>query len=424
MSVQANITMSFFIRKDKLSKDKRSPIYLSLIVNGQRTKISIQREIEPERWDNRTGYVKGNKEDSRLLNQYIDLIRSKVYQYHKELIDNNEVISLEALKSKIAGKTKKNKTLLEVFEYHNQQMVERKGIDFAEATIKRYKVTLKHIREFIKHNYNNNDIYLSQLDYNFVTNLEHYFKTVKSCNHNTTIKYIRNLRKVVNIALKSEWLDKDPFLLFEGRIKQINRTFLTAEELLAIEEKDFKIERLAVVRDIFIFSCYTGYAYIDVAELTPDNIHIGIDGEKWFFKDRRKTGSKSNVPILPKALEIIEKYKEHPLVVEKGTLLPVYSNQKMNAYLKEIADLCGITKNLTYHLARHTFATTVTLTNGVPIESVSSMLGHKDIRTTQIYAKVVESKVSEDMGRLKKLLNENDNIKKDKSNWRENKLLI
>lgn len=407
MSSQANITISFFIRNDTVNKERKAALYMSLIVNGRRCKISIKREIEPDRWDNKAGCVKGNKEDARQLNRYLDLLRSKVYQYEKELIENNEVVSLESIKEKLSGKSKNQKTLLEVFEYHNKHMMERQGIDFAEATIKRYKVTIKHIREFIKYNYNNSDIYLSQLDYKFVTDLEHYFKTVKLCNHNTSVKYIKNLRKVVNIALKSEWIDKDPFMMYEGRIKQINRHFLTSEELRIIEDREFKIERLDVVRDIFVFSCYTGFAYADVAELTPSHIHLGIDGEKWIFTERQKTGSKSNVPLLPKALEVIEKYKDHPLVEEKGTLLPIYSNQKMNAYLKEIADLCGITKNLTYHLARHTFATTVTLTNGVPIESVSSMLGHKDIRTTQIYAKVVESKVSEDMRGLREKLGSN-----------------
>lgn len=176
---------------------------------------------------------------------------------------------------------------------------------------------------------------------------------------------------------------------------------MSAEELEAIENKEFKIARLAEIRDIFVFSCYTGLAYADVWKLTPEQITIGIDGEKWIHTYRTKTKVRSNVPLLPNAIEILEKYKKHPECVYSGRLLPVRSNQKMNAYLKEVADLCGINKELTFHIARHTFATTVTLTNNVPIESVSSMLGHKSIKTTQIYAKVVEKKVGADMQTLK-----------------------
>jgi site-specific recombinase XerD len=216
---------------------------------------------------------------------------------------------------------------------------------------------------------------------------------------------------VVNIALANDWLMKDPFLKFKGSIKEVERDFLSTEELQSIEDKKFTISRLDEVRDMFVFSCYTGLAYADIAKLSLNEIEIGIDKQKWIYTHREKTETKSNIPLLPKALEIIEKYKNHPECVISGKLLPLRSNQKMNAYLKEIAILCEITKNLTFHSARHTFATTVTLTNGVPIESVSSMLGHKNIRTTQIYAKVVEKKVSEDMKKLKSRLNKNSKMK-------------
>ncbi len=205
----------------------------------------------------------------------------------------------------------------------------------------------------------------------------------------------------MKIAVKNEWLEKDPFENFKVTLKQVDREFLTEDELLKIESKEFYLPRLAQVRDIFVFSCYTGLAYIDVAKLTSDNIRKGIDGELWINIHRHKTDTPSNIPLLPKAVEIIEKYKDNAAVVNKAGILPMLSNQKLNSYLKEIDDLCGIQKNLTFHLARHTFATTVTLTNGVPIESVSSMLGHTSIKTTQIYAKVVQKKVSEDMKALK-----------------------
>ncbi len=209
---------------------------------------------------------------------------------------------------------------------------------------------------------------------------------------------------MINMAIRNEWIERDPFAKFQARFIRNDREFLSQEELAAIEVKEFKILRLQWAKDLFVFSCYTGLAYCDVMGLTKENISIGIDGDYWIMTSRKKTNQPVRVPLLPKALELIEKYKSHPKALVMGTVFPVLSNQKLNAYLKEIADLCGITKNLTFHLARHTFATTVTLTNGVPIETVSKMLGHTSIRTTQIYAKVIEGKISEDMKKLKSRL--------------------
>ena len=226
-------------------------------------------------------------------------------------------------------------------------------------------------------------------------------------NHNTTIKYLRNFKKIIHLAVANDWLYKYPFQAHKAKIKEVKRDFLTQEELERVNEKEFSTARLNVVKDVFVFCCYTGLSYVDVAKLTPNNLTKGLDNETWLFVDRTKTGSSSHVPLLPPALEIIQKYKDHPESGNKGLLLPVISNQKLNAYLKEIADICGINKHLTFHIARHTFATTVTLTNGVPIESVSSMLGHKNLKTTQIYAKVVKKKISEDMKKLKEKLGSN-----------------
>jgi site-specific recombinase XerD len=206
---------------------------------------------------------------------------------------------------------------------------------------------------------------------------------------------------MANMAVRLEWIDKDPFAKYQQKFDKVERQFLSIDELSIIESRDIRIVRLAWIRDLFVFSCYTGLAYIDVMKLTPSNISIGIDGEYWLMTSRQKTSNPVRVPLLPEALAIIERYKGHPRALASKTLFPIISNQKLNAYLKELADLCGINKNLTFHLARHTFATTITLTNGVPIESVSKMLGHSMISTTQIYAKVIEKKLSEDMTNLR-----------------------
>lgn len=249
--------------------------------------------------------------------------------------------------------------------------------------------------------YKKNDIPVKDVDHKFITGLEYYLKTTRKCAHNSAIKYITNFKKIIRIAYANDWIDKDPFLHWKAELKIVEREFLAEEEIQKIIKLELKMERLDQVRDIFIFCCYTGLAYVDVKKLEDSDIVIGIDGERWIKTRRSKTDTRSNIPLLPTAIAIIEKYSTHN---DSDKLLPVLSNQKMNAYLKEIADVCGIEKNLTFHLARHTFATTVTLTNGVPIESVSKTLGHKSLKTTQHYAKILDRKVSDDMAILKEKL--------------------
>ena len=394
----------FYLRKDKLNKDGEAPIYLRITVDGQRSVVSVNRYVDPEKWSSEGNRLKGNKEEVKEINNYLDTVKRKVYEQQRDMLDRDKLVTAENLRAAFLGLNDKKHTLLELFEHHNQQVKEKIGKGFASATHTKYETSLSHIKDFLMFQYRKSNILLTELDYKFITDLEHYFKTEKKIAHNTSLKYIRNTRKIVNIAVANDWLDKDPFMKFKSRVEDTERAFLSAEELQAIEDKTVTIPRIDAVRDIFVFSCYTGLAFADVQKLTPADIHTGIDGGKWIFTHRTKTENKSNVPLLPPVLAILEKYNNHPECAQSGKLLPVKSNQKMNAYLKELADICEITKLLTFHVARHTFATTVTLTNGVPIESVSKMLGHKSIKTTQIYAKVVETKVSNDMALLKEKL--------------------
>jgi integrase len=226
---------------------------------------------------------------------------------------------------------------------------------------------------------------------------------------------IKKLKKIVRQCVANDWLDKDPFMSYKIKLRDTHRQFLTLDELQIVENKDFSTDRLNHVRDIFIFSCYTGLAFSDVEKLTSLDIVIGIDGEKWIYTTRTKTDTDSKIPLLPEAQRLIEKYSDKTRQNINNRLFPLMSNQKMNAYLKEIAGCSGINKDLTFHCARHTFATTVTLTNGVPIETVSKMLGHKSIRTTQQYAKIVDRKVSNDMLALRKKLRNRKNLSVTKS---------
>jgi len=278
------------------------------------------------------------------------------------------------------------------------------GRGFGANTLKTFKSSLKHVREFIEWKYKRPDYELRKVDHNFIKDYDFYLRTEKGCIPISADKYVKHLKKIILLSLANRWIVSNPFLHYRSTAKPSPRTFLTKYELEAIKDKELSIERLNVVRDIFIFSCYTGLAYVDVQKLSSSEIAKGDDGKLWIFTQRQKTDTPSHIPLLKEALQIIEQYKDHPVCQRRSLLLPVLTNQRMNSYLKEIGDVCGITKVLTFHMARHTFATTVTLSNGVPMETVSKMLGHNSIKTTQHYAKVLDGKISEDMQRLEEKL--------------------
>ncbi|WP_346863816.1 site-specific integrase [uncultured Draconibacterium sp.] len=396
--------LAFVLRKSRKNNEGKSPVYMRITVNGQRAEVSIKRNIHTDNWENKACKAKGYKSEVKQLNQYLETLKALMNDYHTEMVKMGEEITAQSLKNKFLGISEDRRMLIEVFEYHNHQLKELEGTNYASATIKRYTTTLDHIKAFLVFKYQLNDIPLNRLKYSFITDLEHYFKVTRKCNHNTTIKYIKNFRKVINLAIKNEWLSKDPFAKFQAKIVEVKREYLLKDELKNIEDLNLAFPRLDIVRDIFVFSCYSGLAYVDVANLTKNNIRLGIDGDLWIITERTKTKSQSNIPLLPKAHELIKKYSRYPNKKTEDHIFPIFTNQRMNAYLKEIADLASVDKNLTFHIARHTFATTVTLANGVPIESISSMLGHKSIRTTQIYSKVINAKISEDMDKLKRKL--------------------
>jgi len=399
--MKAKITVHIYAKTSKANKSGQLPIYFRITVNGERFEFSTKKFIEKSKWSSEQSKMKGNSDEARSLNNYLDLIKSKVFDIQMELLHKNEELSIENFKSRLTGTHERERMIIPIYQSHNDKIKDLIGNGYAYGTLERFKISLKHLQEFILWKYNVSDISINKIDYAFVTEFEFYLRSVKKCNNNTAVKYVRNFRKIIKICLDNDWLDKDPTTRYEGKMKEVERDFLTEEELLKIYNKKISSERLQLVRDIFIFSCYTGLAYIDVKGLRKDHIGIGIDGEKWIFKNRQKTETKSKIPILPIAQEIIEKYSNHPKCLNENSILPILTNQKMNAYLKEIGDLCDIPKEITFHMARHTFATSVTLTNGVPIETVSKMLGHKNLHTTQHYAKVLDRKVSEDMQILK-----------------------
>lgn len=395
----------FYLKKSKASNGK-APIYARITVDKKRAEISVKQSVDEKLWNADQGMGKGNRDEIRSLNIFLEQFRSMIVSRYQEMLVQKKIITAEAIKNSFQVTGVEEFTLCKLMEYHNTNL---KG-SLSWGTMKNYFTTQKYLQNFMKKRYNITDIYLSELTFKFITEFEMFLRNHKPTDHqrplsnNGVMKHIERLRKMISMAERMEWLEKDPFAKYKLKFEKVGREFLTKEELDRLENHKFQIDRLDWVRDLFVFSCYTGLAYIDVMQLKQSNVSVGIDGEYWLVTSRQKTSNPVRVPLLPKALEIIEKYKNHPRSIAEDTLLPVISNQRLNAYLKEIADLCSISKDLTFHLARHTFATTVTLTNGVPIESVSKMLGHSSITTTQVYAKVIEQKLSEDMKALKRKL--------------------
>ncbi len=402
--METRISILFYGKSAKKTTENLVPIYLRVTINGSRFEVSTQRYVDATKWSSAAGKMKGNTEEARSINAYLDTLRSKVYTYQKDIIQSNKELTLETFKEKWLGINDRPRMLCEVFQHHNDQVAQLIGKDFSAATLERYKTSLDHTKSFLSWKYKVSDLDIQKLNFEFVSDYEFWLKSVRSCNHNTTIKYIGNFRKIVNICIRNGWLQKDPFLGFKMTKKDVIRGFLSEDELQTMAAKAFVTDRLSQVRDIFLFCCFTGLAYADVKKLKRSEIAKGLDGDQWIFTQRQKTETASRIPLLPIAKEIVDKYNDHPQCVNEDRLLPVLSNQKMNSYLKEIADVCGISKILTFHIARHTFATTVTLSNGVPIESVSKMLGHKNIKMTQHYAKILDRKVSDDMQLLKQKL--------------------
>ena len=402
MKTSQSFGVHFTARADKV-KDGKAPVYACITVNRKRSFIALKQLVEIKNWDNLRGTLRGNREDVIMINNYLQEVRTLIGTCYQQLHLKGRMITADSIKEAFLGTGGDVYTLSRLFEYHN----ETAASSLKWSTLKHYYVTQRYLVKFIKEQFKCSELYLHELDYKFIYDFETYLRNhkpkdhQKPLNNNGVMKHIIRLKKMVHLAIRLEWISKDPFVNYKLKILKVNREHLSERELSEMENKAIEMERIDMIRDLFVSCCYTGLTYVDVINLKHDNIVEAADGEMWLRTCRQKTDSPINMPILPKAIEILKKYKNNVRASVSNTVFPVISNQKVNAYLKEIANLCGIKKNITFHLARHTFATTVTLSNGVPIETVSKMLGHTKIATTQIYAKVLEKKISEDMAALR-----------------------
>lgn len=401
-AIQTTFSLLYVIRKHRLLKNGEASIYLRITVNGEVADITTKRSVRPEMWDQRRECSLGKLHRDKELNHYLETIKTRLYQIHREFEIDGKRITAKALRDSFYGKDEDSKTLGDVYREHNKKCRALIGIDYSRSTVEKFDTSLSHLIEYIQYQYGKDDILLSELNGLFVTDFDFYLKTVRKCQNNSSIKHLKNLKKVVRIALANDWIKKDPFFGIQFKHEETHVEFLTQEELERIMNKEFELPRLELVRDIFVFCSFTALAFIDVKNLTPDHLMKDNNGALWIRKPRQKTGNMSNIPVLSVTKKLIDKYKDHPECIKKGVLLPVLSNQKLNSYLKEIADLCGVKKKLTTHVARHTAATIVFLANNVSMENVAKILGHSSTKMTQHYAKVLDSSIMRDMSTVEK----------------------
>ena len=396
----------FFLKKTRLLKNGEASVCMRITVNGTRVENNIRKSIDPALWSQAKETARGKSRRACDLNTYIEEARIKLYQIFCELEQQNRPVTAHLLQKLFFGQEQPEevRTLLGTMQEHNDQCRALIGTDYALITVRRYESCRRYLAELIRQRYGKEDLPLTEVNGELVRAFAFYLKTEKGCQQNTVIRYMKCLKKITNLARANDWMAKNPFLGIRFHEKAVVREFLTMDELQTIYRKEFPLERLTLVRDVFIFAAFTGLAFIDVQQLAPEHIVRDNNGNLWIRKPRQKTKNMCNIPLLDIPQEILRKYADHPTCRKRGVLLPVPCNQKMNSYLKEIADICMIRKNLTTHCARHSYATSVCLANGVSLENVAKMLGHSNIKMTQHYARVLDSSILRDMNHVQAAL--------------------
>ena len=329
--MNTNVSVLFYVKRSKVNAKGFCPVYVRVTVNSKRFEFSSNKFAHLDKWSSEAGRIRSNSEEARSINSSLDNIKNKILNAEKTLLKKDIEINSENLKNEVFGiSTIRERMLIPIFQDHNSKVKELVGHEYSPGTLQRYETSLKHTQDFMQWKLNISDIGISKVDHAFITEYEFYLRSVRKCANNTAVKYIKNFKKIIRICLANGWIDKDPFVNYKAKVKEVIRHYLTEEEIQTIIDKEFVSERLELVRDIFIFSCFTGLAYIDVKQLTRSHISFGIDGDKWIFTTRQKTETISKIPLLPRAQSIVAKYESYSC--NEGNLLPILSNQKMNAY--------------------------------------------------------------------------------------------
>lgn len=387
----------FFLYRSKANSNDTMPIFCRITINGKRKQFSTGCALAEVYWDKQSKLCKGHSSKAKRMNNNLKAIEKKLWHSYDRLTRTSGQVDVNDLYNQYCDKVVKKITLLDVFDHHINQIKTLVGKDYSVATYQKYILIRRHVQEFIKSDYKIADYQLNQLRLGFLHDFDYFLKLKKNQNQNTVNKTIERVKKVINIAVAHGWLYPDPFALYRKKryVKEV--IFLNSEELQKLEQYQFS-ERLTSVKNIFIFSCYTGLAYREVCQLRKEHIKKNKTGLLWIEMIRQKTKRPISVLLLPKALRILNFYD---YCNSNDCLLPIISNQKLNLYLKEIADIIGLTKHLTHHVARKTFASTVLLDNDIPIDVASFLLGHSKVSTTEeFYAKVQRERVALHLSKL------------------------
>lgn len=393
------IKILFLIARNRLNKMGKCSIRCRITYNQERYEFATGFFINPNHWHSKQQQAKPPNDDNSFINSQLSLIKSKINQAFLYLQVNNPEFKIDDLMSQYKGvPIKKDLGLIEVYKLYLVRIKKLINIEIKLVTFKKYEESLTHLNDFVKWKFKASDIKLKDIHSNFITEYEYYLKTEKRLQLSTLNKAIQRFRKVLTFAISQNYLAKDPFILYKAKREKKEVIFLDSIELQKLENHYFEIKRVQQIKDLFIFCCYTGLGFTEMINLKTSDIIKGFDGELWLDIRRNKTQKSYRVPLLQQAKNILELYRND----SREAVFPRLSNPKFNAYLKEVAAVVGIEKNLTHHIARKTFATTVLLYNDVPMEIVSELLGHSNMLITQeSYGKVVQRKVSEEMNKLK-----------------------
>jgi integrase len=393
------LNILFLLYKAKTNSAGKCPIRCRITYNSKRKQFSTGLFISPKNWLSKQQAIKPEEPDANLIETQLSLIKTKLSQAFLFLQVRGSDFNVDDIYKQYKGEMpKKEFGVMEVYNLHSARIKKLVGIDIKEVTYSKYIESGRHLKSFIKFKFRANDIQLKALKSSFLDHYEYYLKTEKKFQQSTLNKAIQRFRKVIKYAISEDYLDKDPFILYRAKRVKKEVLFLSPKQLQKLEQTSFKIKRIQHIKDMFVFCCYTGLGFTEMKQLKKQDIVLGFDGELWINVRRAKTNRNYKVPLLPKAQEIKEVYDD----IGSEYVFPSISNPNFNAYLKEIADVVGIEFNLTHHIARKTFASTVLLYNNIPIEIVSKLLGHSKIQTTQdSYSKVVEKRISIEMKNLR-----------------------
>ena len=348
--MKSTFRVLFFLKRDKVKKNGNMPIMARITIDGKLAQFNTKLEVNPKNWSAKTGKVNGRGAEFTRMNEMLDSIKATLHRHYQTILERDSYVTAEKVRNVFLGKEEKAKTLLQVFSQHNEQYALKVGKTATQKTYTRYELTKNRLAEYIHNKYNVEDITFREINVVFIEGFYLFIRENYPCTHNTAMKFIQRFRTVVLFAHNLGLITFNPFGAYKLKFEYVERDFLEQAELDRIYQKTFASKRLEQVRDIFIFSCYTGLSYVDVCELTPENIRLSFDGNLWIIKKRHKTSVTSNIRLLDIPKSILQKYDGK---LPNGKLLPVISNQKMNDYLKEIATVCGINKKITFHVRRH-----------------------------------------------------------------------